>query len=41
MAAAYEKEYEKVSFMKKDRLAVQTIFQNLAYLNIDRTGLCV
>jgi len=41
MAVAHKKGYEKVSLIKKDRLAVHAIFQNLEYLNIDRTGLCV
>ena len=41
MAVAHKKGYEKVSLIKKDRLAVHAVFQNLGYLNIDRTGLCV
>ena len=41
MAVAHKKGYEKVSLIKKDRLAAHAIFQNLEYLNIDRTGLCV
>lgn len=41
MAVAHKKGYEKVSLIKKDRLAVHTAFQNLGYLNIDKIGLCV
>lgn len=41
MAAAHKKGYEKVSLIKKDRLAVHAVFRNLGYLNIDRIDLCV
>ncbi len=41
MAVAHKKGYEKVSLIKKDRLAVHAVFQNLGILNIDRIGLCV
>lgn len=41
MAVAHKKGYEKVSLIKKDRLSVYAVFQNLGYLNIDKIGLCV
>ena len=41
MAVAQKKGYEKVSLIKKDRLAVHAVFQNLGILNIDRIGFCV
>ena len=41
MAVANKKGYEKVSLIKKDRLAVHAVFQNVGYLNIDKIGLCV
>jgi hypothetical protein len=41
MAFTHKKGYEKVYLIKKDRLAVHAVFQNLGYLNIDKIGLCV
>ena len=41
MAVAHKKGYEKVALIKKDRLAVHAVFQNLGILNIDRIGFCV
>lgn len=41
MAVAHKKGYEKVSLIKKGRLAVHAVFRNLGYLNIDKIGLCV
>ena len=41
MAVAHKKGYEKVSLIKKDRLAVLAVFRNVGYLNIDKIGLCV
>jgi len=41
MEVVRKKGYEKVSLIKKDRLAVHAIFQHLEYLNIDKIGLCV
>lgn len=32
---------KKFPLLKKGCLAVHTVFQNLEYLNIDRTDLCV